>query len=325
MSVPVPVLVTGAGGVYGQATIANLRRSTLDVRIVGADTQWSAPGALLSDVPAVLPRVDDPSYAEALGALARAHGVRVVFVCSGTEIRELCERRSELERATGAFVIMPSTELWATASDKYATVTFLEREGFAFPRTSLSSEGATFPLVAKPRFGHGSRGLVICHTAADLARATGEEYVFQEYLGDDDHEFTVGVLATEEGEVLTSIVLRRWLSGGQTGACEVVDAPRIAAYAEAVAARLRPRGYLNVQLRLREGEPVAFEVNPRVSSSTGFRALAGVNEPELLLRRYLLGESPPRPVPRLVAMVRTLTEQVVSAESWELTRPRRGG
>ena len=83
--------------------------------------------------------------------------------------------------------------------------------------------------------------------------------MFQELIGDDDHEYTVGVVATDDGEVLGSIALRRWLSGGQTGACEVVESEAITEYAEAIARELRPRGYLNIQLRLRRERPVAFE------------------------------------------------------------------
>jgi len=320
------VLVTGAGGVYGEATVGNLRKCALPVRIVGADVTWHASGSLRSDRPVVLPLVTDPTFVDRLVEVVRAEAVRAVFVCSGTEIKHLAARRDELEERTGATFIMPAAALYTLASDKLATARWLEEHGFAHPRTydaaSYTSQ-LELPIMAKPRFGMGSRGLAICRSGADLARvrATGDDYVFQEYLGDIDHEFTVGVIATEEREVLGSIVLRRWLAGGQTGACEVVPSPLISEYAEAIARELAPRGYVNIQLRLRDGKPVCFEINARVSSSTGFRTLAGFNEPELVLRKYVLGETPPRPTPRAIAMVRGLEERIVDPETWNVARP----
>lgn len=322
----IDVLVTGVGGVYGAATVNNLRRSALDVRVVGADTHWHAPGALVADVPAVLPLVKAHDYVDRLVALAKEHAVKAVFVCSGTEIRALARRRDELEQRTGALFVLPSAESYELASDKLETARWLEAHGFAFPKTASSTADALppLPLMAKPRFGQGSRGLAICSADEDVARirGAGEEYVFQELLGDDDHEYTVGVVATEAGLVLGSIVLRRWLAAGQTGACEVVRSSVIADYAEAIAKALRPRAYVNVQLRLRDGQPVAFEINARVSSSTGFRALAGFNEPELVLRHYVLGETPPRPTVSEIAMVRGYAERVVDPELWRAAAPK---
>ena len=89
MTDAIPVLVTGAGGVYGEATIANLRRSELPLRIVGADTRWQAPGLLVSDVPVTLPLVRDSSFMTKLEEVIAREKVKIVFVCSGTEIKAL--------------------------------------------------------------------------------------------------------------------------------------------------------------------------------------------------------------------------------------------
>ena len=328
MTAPLVVLVTGAGGVYGDATIRNLRRSSLPTYVIGADTEWQAAGALVADKAIVLPPVDAPTYASRLIAIVEENAVNAVFISSGTEIRTLASRRDELERKTKALFILPSPTLYKMASDKLATVEFLAAHGFDYPVTVTSKGISTiqpfinrvgFPVMAKPRFGQGSRGLIVCYSAKDLPGviALEEEYVLQEFLGDEDHEYTVGVLATEKGDVLASIALRRWLKGGQTAAAEVVESPLITAYAEALGAQLQPRGYVNIQLRMRNDRPVAFEINARVSSSTGFRALAGVNEPELILRRYLLNENPPRPKAKMIAMVRGFSERIVEAAIWK--------
>ena len=57
---------------------------------------------------------------------------------------------------------------------------------------------------------------------------------------------------------------------------------------------------MNIQGRYAHKKFYTFEINPRFSGTTYFRALAGINEPDLLICKYLQGESISkriRPVP----------------------------
>ena len=72
-------LVTGVGGVYGLGCIENLRRSTLPIRIVGADTRWNAAGLFRSDATAILPSVDTGGYVDALLSCCEDERVDIVF------------------------------------------------------------------------------------------------------------------------------------------------------------------------------------------------------------------------------------------------------
>jgi carbamoyl-phosphate synthase large subunit len=53
----------------------------------------------------------------------------------------------------------------------------------------------------------------------------------------------------------------------------------------------RSVGPINIQARLSAGLPKTFEINPRFSASCPIRAVAGVNEPDILVRNWLYGES----------------------------------
>jgi carbamoyl-phosphate synthase large subunit len=75
----------------------------------------------------------------------------------------------------------------------------------------------------------------------------------------------------------------------------IVHFPAIQATAEAIARRAGSEGPFNIQGRVRDGEFIPFEINPRFSASTYLRALAGFNEIDVYLR-HLVGEaalSPP--------------------------------
>jgi carbamoyl-phosphate synthase large subunit len=47
---------------------------------------------------------------------------------------------------------------------------------------------------------------------------------------------------------------------------------------------------LNVQARMVGDQLKVFELNPRISASCPIRAVAGVNEPDILYRNAVLGE-----------------------------------
>ena len=56
-----------------------------------------------------------------------------------------------------------------------------------------------------------------------------------------------------------------------------------------------------------------FEINPRFSGTTSIRAMVGYNEPDVLMRRHLLGEVFPADLPYDEALVlRGLVESKVA-------------
>lgn len=321
-------MVTGAGGVFGHGTVAALKGAALEVRTIAVDCKASASGLYLADEAYVIPEADDPHYAPRLVDLCRQHKVDVVFVTSGFEIPVIAALREGLEADTGAVFIVNSPEMLAITNDKWATCQALSEAGLSAPLSTVDTTAdalrnftqmAGFPVVVKPRRGQGSRGVRVCDDLGEVIQAMNGDkpMIAQRAIGDSDHEYTVGVLGVEEGEILGSITLRRYLKGGITGAAEVIEDESIRRYAEAVARLLRPRGYCNVQLRLDGDTPCAFEINGRVSSSTAFRALAGFNEPEILIRYYLLGERVTPPPPRRLRMVRAYEERIVDDERWD--------
>ncbi len=126
-------------------------------------------------------------------------------------------------------------------------------------------------------------------------REGGGDPVLQQYLEGD--EYTSGVTSDERGRVMSSIAMRRELKWGQTFRAYVDDFPDVRKAAEEVAKAMGSVGPLNVQARKVRGTAVAFEVNPRLSASCPIRAVAGVNEPDILFRTLVLGEKV-RPEPR---------------------------
>jgi carbamoyl-phosphate synthase large subunit len=177
------------------------------------------------------------------------------------------------------------------------------------------------PWIIKPTQGGGSSAVFIAQDSHELRFFTDYllEYNYtplvQTYVGSVDHEYTVGILHSPNGELMGSMVIHRQILSGlsnrfrlpnRTGRSElgsalavssgisqgrIVNCPLVQARAEEIADTLGSIGPLNIQGRLVGEDFVPFEINPRFSGTTPMRALAGFNEPELLIRWHLQPDS----------------------------------
>jgi carbamoyl-phosphate synthase large subunit len=94
----------------------------------------------------------------------------------------------------------------------------------------------------------------------------------------------------------------------------VADFPEVRDYCERVGIALGAKYAINVQCRLVDGRPMIFEINPRFSGTSSIRAMLGFNEPDLLIRKHLLGETLSiRPSYRHGTVLRGLREMLVQA------------
>jgi carbamoyl-phosphate synthase large subunit len=216
-------------------------------------------------------------------------------------------------------VLVNPAQVVDLCSDKAVLDAWLQRQGFATPRTAALSrwrelvDQVGFPIVGKPsRETGGSRGVMLLCDEREvqqyLAQAASDSIV-QEYVPDEDHEYTVGVLlAPEGGRVIDTIVLKRKLVGLSLGSSRtygerrfvlssgysqgfIVDNALVRERCEALALTLGAAGPLNIQCRLHGDVLKIFEVHPRFSGTTSIRAAVGFNEPDVLLRSVLFGES----------------------------------
>ncbi len=130
----------------------------------------------------------------------------------------------------------------------------------------------------------------------------------QEYVGSVESEYTVGVMVSQSGEIIDSIVIHRRLTGMSLGLTRkingklfglstgysqgtIIKHPVIQRTCEELALKIGARGPLNIQLRLAGETPVIFEVHPRFSGTSSIRAMAGFNEPDILIRNFVFGEA----------------------------------
>lgn len=295
----IPVLVTGAGSIMGMGVIRSLRRSYLPSKIIAVDMDPFASGLYLSDYAYLVPPVNDAHYFPQIRDIVKRHAIQAIFVGSGSEVNAYATYEGP---ALGCIVFVSSGDTVAMAQDKWLTYRFLNELGFPCPKSTVDLSvnevesfvaSVGFPLILKPRLGKGSSGLIVARSREELSAALPNcsGYILQEYVGSDDTEYSVGTLSDETGSCFGVIPLQRYLSRGMTSIAVAVHNPSIERLCAQVTESLRCFGPCNIQLRLHYDTPTIFEINCRFSSSTVLRTQFEFNEPELLLRRCVLGEN----------------------------------
>lgn len=286
------------------AAVRSLGRQGIPVAT--ADTTRLTPAAFskyckksfLSPKPA-----DEPSlYAEWLEArlndLAKEGGAVLLPMDDATT--QMAIRLSESGRL-GCDRLLPGSQAFETASDKYKTILKAQSAGIECPRTWLPENeeeltapaAAGFPLVVKPRHSSGSRGIRIVHGEAELRReyraacaAGGEPPMIQEYL-EPGERFDAAVLFDADGEPAATFVQRELrhypVDIGPSTAQESVRMPELEEQAVRLLQHMGWRGIAEVEWMRdsRDGRLKLMEVNPRYWNSLHLAIQSGVDFPYL--------------------------------------------
>ena len=318
---PVTVLVTGAGAGVGQSILKALKLSKVKTRIIAVDMQPLAAGLYRSDAAYTVPGAQDAKYIPALQKICKAENVELLLVGTDVELEVLALHREEFEQKTGTCIIVSSPEAIAIADDKWKTTEFLKTHGFPHVRSALADDvdalvkDTGFPLAVKPRVGARSIGFQVVHDKKELnaALASRSDLIVQEYLSEEDEEYTCGAFFWE-GKCYGVIPMRRWLRSGDTYKAASLHHPELEHFIEQVGSVLKITGPCNFQLRKDGDMWKIFEINCRFSGTTGAASALGFNVVNALLQNIFFN----RPLRRLsfrdAYMLRYWNEVIVPLE-----------
>jgi carbamoyl-phosphate synthase large subunit len=265
---------------------------------LAVDANELAPALYAADRRALVPRVDDPGYLDALRELVALHDVRLVVPLADLDHLLLAENR---DAVGGALVLLPGPETIRLCEDKLLAHRFFEERGIASPPTWSADElpsDVPFPVLVKARRGFGSRHI---HRAADRAQlefflgytsvpsmvqqvCTGEEFSIDVFC--DLEARCLGaiprtMIESKGGESIRGMSIKDW---------ELIEQGRRVAEAIGIV------GPANIQcFRQDDGALPVTDVNPRFGGGFPVPTSAGSRYPELALA-LAAGE---RPEPRL--------------------------
>jgi carbamoyl-phosphate synthase large subunit len=283
---------------------------------IAVDANQLAPALYHADRRAIVPRVDDPAYVDALGDLVLLHDVRLVVPLTDLDHLVLAGAR---ERLAGAVVLVPEPETIRRCEDKYLAHEFFDQEGIGSPPTWLPDDvpgDAPYPVLVKARRGFGSRHIYRAANREELDffldYTTADSMVQVQCRGE---EFSIDVFCDLEARCLAAIPRTMIESkGGESIKGMTIKDDELVAFGCRVAEALRIIGPANVQcFREPDGELQVTDVNPRFGGGFPLPTAAGSGYPELALQ-LANGE---RPEPRLgefrvgVVMTRFFSEVIL--------------
>ncbi len=249
----------------------------------------------------------------------------------------------------GCMAVVNPSPVVHLCSNKATLYHWLDRNGFVIPQSAPASGWKTlastygFPLVVKPTAeSGGSKNVALLKDEAEVEHYLANlpanlEVVFQQYVDGPDSEYTVGVMISKSGQLIDSIVMHRKLVGLSLGTERRIDGKRYAlstgysqgyfvrdsfiqSQCEELALRIGARGPMNIQCRVSDGKLYVFEVHPRFSGTSSFRAEAGFNEPDVLIRNFCFNENFGRlPYRTNLAAIRAFSQLVVPMEEVDAT------
>lgn len=347
MTKQVRVLIAGVGGGgYGVEIMKALRLCSRKYFIYGVDMSSLSLGLFLADKSSRVPPAASSEYLEKILSVCRSEKIQVLIPGSDPDLKAISNNQKVFERE-GIFVPINTPGVIELGLNKLKTMQVLKDKGCLIPKTVIVKSmndvkrANFFPSVVKPYIGGGGSNFTfIAQDKKELeffcaySLKYGVSPMIQEYVGTADDEYTIGVLSDKKGAVLTTVGIRRFIKSGLSNRLrvvsrinkdetlvvssglsqgEIITDPKILNEAVRVSKAIDSRGPVNVQGRYVDGKFYTFEINPRFSGTTYFRALAGVNEPDLYIGKYVLGQSVPKKVmPKPGKILRGLFEKFIA-------------
>ncbi len=276
------ILVTGVGGDIAQGIIKCLKETRDNLYLLGVDIDpYAAGGKMASKFILAPAAAEEEKYLEFIKYTVNKYKVDYVFPSTEPEIIVFHKHRDYFsERKIEIFINTPF--IIDTFFDKYQTALFLKRIGLAYPSTFLINEyngQLRYPLIIKPRISRISKQIIKIANTEEFKfyKNRISEAIVQEYLGDEDEEYTTCVFS--DGRRRHSITFKRRLGyGGLSKKVELVINKEINALADAIAKNCNLRGSINIQSRKTPRGFVPFEINPRFSSTVYFRHCFGFQD-----------------------------------------------
>ncbi len=297
--------VTGTGSLIGQSIIKSILRSNSlknKINLIGFDYFNNTVGSFWCNINYNLPdildiKVTENEYIEYVISKIKENNIKILFLGVDFELLIFSKNKNLIYKITGCIVMVSDTNVIEIADDKFKTYEFLIKNNLNAPKSWLGStlpEKNSFPLIVKPRKGARSEGVQKVSNQIELELAISQTHnpIIQEYIGNEETEYTCGLIFFNN-QLKHSIALSRTLKAGNTYISKYSKNTNelIYEYISSIANKLKPFGSCNLQLRLDDfGVPKLFEINARHSGTTYIRSLLGYKEVEYIIGYLLFDE-----------------------------------
>ncbi len=267
----------------------------VDLTMYACDMQpeWS-PACIEADKAFAVPGAENEAFIPRMLEICERERVQLIVPTIDTELITYSEAR-DLFAELGCHVAVSDPGLVRMARDKLATARFLADADLPSPRTVAVDEFLSrhmemkLPLIAKPRHGSSSRGIMMVHGRDEIMGLDWTEpYILQEYL--EGREFTISLYFDDDGGLKAAIPHERLrVRSGEVEKGVTSDDAQLRDIAWQLGGRLRgARGAMCFQVRLDpQGRPSIFEINARFGGGYPLVHQAGARFSQWMLEERL--------------------------------------
>jgi len=287
------VLVTGIGGNVGQGIVRNIRDSYSNVNIVGVDVARFTAGNHLCNRTYQVPYSFDPSYIPYIQKIIGQESIDIILPSTDYEVYYLSLHKSVIK----SMVVVSQVEVAKRYLDKYESYLYHLEKNIPFAKSWLPQDFdySESNIIAKPRKGRGSRGVLINpKNIKDLSN----DYMIQPLL--KGKEITSAVYATKSGSLHGTFTMERELSFGTTSRSKTTFQydEQINSIAQKIIDCGGMVGSFNIQsIVIPDNTVVPFEINCRLSGTSSIRHNLGFKDVKYTLQEYLFDQLPDMPNP----------------------------
>lgn len=292
------ILVLGVGGNVSLGILKALKMSELDCYVVGACIQSDSVGLYLCDTSYISPYANDSEFMTWVINICNKEKIDIVLTGVEEIILELSKNIDYFRSKTKSYFISAKYDDLIIGQDKLLTCKWLESSGCNYPKYCESTNKKQledfvgkigFPVIAKPKKGKGSNGVLLIKNSNQLEKIYDkEEYIIQEYIGTEEEEYTVGCYFNKNSELVDLIIMNRTLRNGTTQKAVITNNELIEEEARKICSKLKISGPLNIQMRVHQNRAICFELNIRFSGTTPIRAFYGYNDVAAMIKEYVM-------------------------------------
>ncbi|WP_380181203.1 ATP-grasp domain-containing protein [Kalamiella sp. sgz302252] len=213
----------------------------------------------------------------------------------------LLSSNNYLFQAGNISLAIPDSEFIEISNDKFITYDWLSQKNIPTPLSfKLSKDNHeyfslkktntyNFPLIAKPRFGQGSRNVIKLNNASEyenFANKISDDYLVQNFL--PGKELTIDVCWYRNQIYFCVPRLRLKVRGGESMISKVVKTKSIEILSKKICSFFDEPLLFNFQVIYDElNNPKVIEINPRFGGGSDLSIHSGANIPRAILKIYL--------------------------------------
>lgn len=304
------ILLTSAG--RRNYLVKYFRKALKDYggKIYCTDASTDAPIIQEADKTFIVPRVDNPTYFDALLKICEDYEIKIVFSLNDIEIPLLAKQRERfLEK--GVIPVVSQYEIIDLCRDKFKYNNMLKQCNLNTPKTystlesvqeALNNNQIGFPLIIKPRWGTASIGVEVVYDEYELelafhflkrklARTILSEVSKQDFEHSiliqeklEGAHYSVDIINDLNGRYVTTLVKEVIsMRAGDIDKAKTVENLKIAEIGRKIGQYLNHIGIINLDVICKGSEGYVIDMNARFGGGYAFTHEAGANIPQAFI------------------------------------------